>query len=461
MAHGSAFAVNELGVRAMGMAGAFAATADDGSAIYYNPAGIAFQKGTQFESDIIAVIGLFRFFPSNPPEGQVVPSNGFSGLVKPHYIPVGGLYFTHPLTNKITLGFGTFVPFGLASNFENFHDGDPALTKYPGRFAGDRAGLQEYWFQPTVAYRLSENNAIAAGVAYVHTHIFLQDSFLNPLTDGKAFGQAFASTIFPGVDPTLAAASIARLLPEGRLRAAATANSPGFNLGYKYRNPRLKTNIGLSWRSSVANHLNGDAAFAFTQGATLPQFLPPGTTMNTLFPNQKIKGLFTTPANYIVGVSNSSFRDILIEGDFEFQDFHRFKDFPINFTQTVGTGLPPEQRLVFDFNNSYTIKIGVEKKFKKITAVRMGYSFDHTPVPDQSVSALFPDSSRNSFTIGVSQEHGNLEFSAYYQAMFFLDRTTNVAANANQFTNGDYNNFAHLAGLGLRFYPFGKPKEKQ
>jgi long-chain fatty acid transport protein len=295
----------------------------------------------------------------------------------------------------------------------------------------------------------------------VHTHIFLQESFLNPLTDGKTFGLAFASKIFPGVDPEEAAASIARLLPEGRLRAAATANSPGFNLGYKYRHPRSRTQIGLSWRSAVANHLNGQAAFSFTQGATLPQFLPAGTTLNTLFPNQKIKGLFTTPANYIVGISNSAFHNTLIEGDFEFQDFHRFRDFPIDFTQTAGTALPAENRLVFNFNNSYTIKVGVERKFAKISAVRLGYSFDHSPVPDQSVSALFPDSSRNSITVGVSQEHGNLEFSAYYQAMFFLDRTTNVAANANQFTNGDYNNFAHLCGLGLRFYPFGKAKEKQ
>lgn len=450
----------------MGMAGAFTARADDASAIYYNPAGIAFQKGAQFEGDMEAVIGLFRFFPANGPAGQITPPNGFSGLVKPHFIPVGGIYFTQPVTDRITVGFGTFVPFGLASNFENFHDSDPAITKYPGRYAGDRAGLQEYWFQPTVAYRLSENNAIAAGVAYVHTHIFLQESFLNPLTDGKAFGEAFASTIFPGINPDLAAASIARLLPEGRLRAAATANSPGFNLGYKYRNPRHKTEIGLSWRSAVANHLNGQASTAFTQGATLPQFLPAGITMSTLFPNQSIKGLFTTPANYMFGIANSSFHNTLIEADFEFQDFQRFKDFPINFSKnssnTPNVAFPAEQRLLFNFNNSYQIKVGMERTMnvlKRPTALRLGYSFDHTPVPDQSVSALFPDSSRNSFTVGFSQTHGNMEFSAYYQAMFFLDRVTNVAANVNQYTNGDYSNFAHLAGLGLRFYPFGRPKD--
>lgn len=462
-AYGSAFAINELGVRAMGMGGAFAATADDASAIFYNPAGIAFQKGTQLESDMLAVVGLFRFFPGNAPVGQQVPSNGFSGLVKPHFIPVGGLYATHTLTPKWTLGFGIFVPFGLAANFENFNDGDPQNTKYPARYAGDRAALQEYWFQPTVAYRLAENHSIAIGVAYVHTHIFLQESILNPLTDGKDFGKEFAPTIFPGIDPTLAAASIARLLPEGRFRAAATANSPGASLGYMYKNPRLKTNVGITWRSAVANHLHGNAAFSFLSNGTLPQFLPSGTTMNTLFPNQKISGTFTTPATYSIGVSNSAFKNTTFELDFEIQDFRRFKDFPINFSKTGDDiATPAEQRLKFDFTNSYVVKFGMEKHFQQFGGadVRAGYSFDHSPVPDKSVNALFPDSTRNSLTVGLSKARGNMELSAYYQAMFFVDRVTNVADNVNQYTNGDYNNFAHLLGVGLRLFPGGRVTTK-
>lgn len=445
----------------MGMAGAFTATADDGSAIFYNPAGISFQEGTQLESDLLAVIPNFRFFPSNPPPGQVVPSDGFSGLVKPHFIPIGGLYFTRPISKKLTFGFGTFVPFGLEANFENFHDSDPADTKYPGRFAGDRGALQSYWFQPTLSYRINENSSIAAGVALVHTHIFLQESILNPLTDGKQFGAAFASTIFPTLPPAEAAAAIARLLPEGRLRLAATSNEPGFNLGYIHKFPGKKTNVGLSWRSPVVNHMNGQADFAFNPGGTLTPFLPTGTTLNSLFPNQPIKALFTTPGTYMAGISNSAFWGTTIELDLEVQDFTRFKDLPINFSKNMNTATPPEERLNFNFNDSYQVKLGIEKRLKKISAVRVGYSFDHTPVPPQSVNAIFPDSSRNSLTVGVSQERGNMEFSAYYQAMFFLERVTDVAANADQFTNGRYSNFANLCGVGLRFYPFGKPKSNQ
>src|SRR5262245_17985925 len=60
---GSAFSIAEQGAKAPGMGTAFTSIADDGSAFYYNPAGIAFQSGTHMEMDAIAVVGLFRFFP--------------------------------------------------------------------------------------------------------------------------------------------------------------------------------------------------------------------------------------------------------------------------------------------------------------------------------------------------------------------------------------------------------------
>jgi long-chain fatty acid transport protein len=460
-AWGSAFAINELGVRAQGMAGAFASIADDGSAIFYNPAGMAFQTNTTMEMDTLVVVGLFRFFPSESPPGVVTPPNGWSGSIKPHFIPVANLYFLKPINEKFTFGFGGFAPFGLSDNFTNFKDGDPQNTKFPGRYAGSRAALQQFWFQPTLSYRISENSSIAGGVALVHTHLFLEESILNPNTDGDTFGLAFASTIFPGTNPAEAAASIARLLPEGRFRAAATSNAAGFNLGYMYKIPSKKISIGLAWRSAVVNHLSGKAAFAFTNTGAITPFLPAGTTFASLFPNQPIKGDFTTPGTYTAGISSRYFHNTLIAVDFEVQDFRRFKDLPVDFSDTAGTALPAVETLNFDFHNSYITHVGAERQVGQNMAVRMGYSYDVSPVPDQSVGPLFPDSNRNSITFGGTYRHGAAELSIFYQAMFFLERNVNVAANAGQYTNGSYRNFADLAGLGMRLYPgelFGKGK---
>jgi long-chain fatty acid transport protein len=440
----------------MGMGGAFAAIADDGSALYYNPAGIAFQKGWRFQMDSLAVVGSFRFHPSDTPDGQYVPEKGFNGAVSPKSIFVMSMYMSKDISEKWTFGLGVFSPFGLSANWVSFKDSDPWESKFVGRYAGTRARLESIWIQPTAAYRISENASIALGVALVHTHLMLEQSILNPLDDGEVFGEELASELFPSQDPDQIKGSIARWLPEGRSRLAGTSQSPGFNLGFLYKHPESETRFGAMYRSAVTHHLDGEGTFAFTPDYTLEPFIGE-EAIPDLFPNQAIKGSFTTPGTYTVGIANSKFWDSTIAFDFVFQDYQRFESVPVNFSQTEGTATPEELRLEFDFNNSYLLAGGIEKHLGEKTTVRAGYMYDHSPVPDKSTGPLFPDSNRHNFTAGFSRIWKNMEFTAFYQAMKFVDRTTDVRDNDDVFTNGLYDNFAHLGGLGLRFTLGGTP----
>jgi long-chain fatty acid transport protein len=454
-AHGSAFSIAELGARAAGMGNAFTSVADDASAVFYNPAGLAFQEGTQFQLDGLVVVGLFRFVPSAPPPGTVVPQKGFHGSIKPKFIPVASFYMSKQVSKKATFGFGVFTPFGLSANFTNFNDGDPANTKYPGRWAGTRARLEQFWFQPTLAYRLTPKMGIAAGAAFVHTHLAIESSFLNPLDDGLEFGREAAATVFPGVDKELAARSIARLLPEGRSRIAGTANAPAVNLGWIYKGD--KWNFGFDFRSSVVSHLKGKASFAFGKNFALEQFIG-ADLLTKAFPNQPIRGLFTTPATYAFGVSRPGPMGSLISFDAKLQDYRRFSSVPLNFTVTRATNkdarTPAEQRLVFDFRNSWILSAGMEKPMMKgKMTMRAGYIYDYSPVVDKSVGPLFPDANRHSLTVGGTKRVGNKDMTLFYEAMQFRNRTTNVPQNVIRGTNGEYRNFAHVFGMGLRMRP--------
>jgi long-chain fatty acid transport protein len=452
---GSAFSISELGARAAGMGTAFIAVADDGSALFYNPAGIAFQPGKHLEMDSAVVVGLFRFTPSSVPVGQVIPENGYSQAIKPKFIPIASLYATAQLSEKITLGFGMFTPFGLSANSTNFNDSDPALTKFPGRFNGTRVRLESFWFQPTVAYKINPNFAIAVGAAYVHTHLFLEQSILNPKGDALDFGRDAANTVFPGVPKEQAAAVIARLLPEVRSRVAGTANTVGFTAGLMYKNTAAKTTFGATWRSAVTNHLKGKASFAVPAGGyPLVDYIGSSFLFNA-FPNQPTSGTFTTPATYGFGIANTSLPKMRVSFDFRLQDYNRFSSVPLNFgineDNTKDVGLPAEKRLTFDFKNAYSYAFGVERSITENMTIRAGYHLDLSPVPDKSVGPLFPDSTRHSFTVGATQRIKDKDFTFFYEAMKFQNRTTDVAANANIYTNGLYHNFAHVAGLGLRF----------
>lgn len=451
---GSAFSIAELGARAAGMGTAFIGIADDGSAIFYNPAGIAFQPGKHLEMDNLVVVGLFRYTPTTTPVGQVVPPNGYSQSIRPKFIPVASLYATAQISEKLTFGLGIFTPFGLSANSTNFNDSDPNLTKFVGRFAGTRARLEQFWFQPTLAWRFSKNAAIAVGPAFVHTHLMLEQSLLNPKGDALTFGRQAANTVFPGVPTEQAAAVIARLLPEGRSRIAGTANTVGFSAGFMYKDPRSKTNIGLMFRSAITSHLKGRASFAFGKNFPLEQYIGPQFLHNA-FPNQDITGSFTTPATYGIGISNSSLSKTRIAFDFRIQDYRRFSSVPLNFgineKNTVDVALPVEQRLVFNFRNSYHYAFGVERTLSESLTIRAGYLRDLSPVPDRSVGPLFPDANRNSFTVGATTTRNGKDYSIFYEAMKFDRRITDVPANANVYTNGLYKNFAHVAGLALRF----------
>jgi long-chain fatty acid transport protein len=447
----SCFSIFENGTRAAGMAGAFTALANDGSAIFYNPAGIAFQKGTRMEMDGIVVVGLFRFEPESTPPGQYVPEKGFNLNVSPHFIPVASMYLTKDISPRWTLGFGAFAPFGLAANATGFKDSDAPETKFVGRFAGTRGKLESFWFQPTLAYRLTRNSALAVGAAWVHTHLLIEQSIINPNDDGIVFGEKLASKIFPSGNSTLAGKVIARMLPEGRSRLAGTSDEPGFNAGYLYRNDKSGLSFGLSYRSAVVHHIDGKASFAFTTGYALEPFIGKDTIPN-LFPTQPVKSGFVTPATYSVGVATTRFFHTTLAADLQMQDYQRFKDVKINFSQTTDTATPPELVLPFSFRNSYLARVGAERALNRSTDLRLGYFFDYSPVEDVSVGPLFPDSSRHNLTIGFSKRMaGNQEFSFFYQAMWMPTRTTSVPENNDVWTNGEYRNFVHIFGFGLRF----------
>ena len=55
------FNIYEAGVRATALGGAFTATADDGSALFYNPAGLSFMEGSSVNLNLMSIAPRFEF----------------------------------------------------------------------------------------------------------------------------------------------------------------------------------------------------------------------------------------------------------------------------------------------------------------------------------------------------------------------------------------------------------------
>ena len=137
--------VPQQGARADGQAEAFAAQADDASAIYYNPSGLTNLHGTVYTG------GASLFFPSWEFHG----ANGQEqGMHLPSILPYGYLSTDLGL-EKFRFGFGLNNNFGLNEDWGTSGSLSTLVQ---------RAHVYNINFAPTVAYEINDHLSIGAAL---------------------------------------------------------------------------------------------------------------------------------------------------------------------------------------------------------------------------------------------------------------------------------------------------------
>src|SRR5512143_513630 len=147
---------------ASGLGNAFAGQAagvKNASAIHFNAAALTRVKGWNV---VVSVdpIGLNTKFTDS---GSTVPSAGAFVFPVPlgdeggnagKWIPVPNGYLSGQVTERIWLGVGVNIPFGLETNW------DPA---WMGRFHATKSKVQALTVSPTIALQLSDTLSIGGG----------------------------------------------------------------------------------------------------------------------------------------------------------------------------------------------------------------------------------------------------------------------------------------------------------
>ncbi len=115
------FYVPEIGPRAAGMGGAMVAQAEDASAVFHNPAGLAGQTGTQVQLSLNLFLPGVTFFrrpvvDPNSPTGEEIRfdkvENTNSVLPAPYFGAASDLG-----TDDFAVGFAVYAPFGAAISY--------------------------------------------------------------------------------------------------------------------------------------------------------------------------------------------------------------------------------------------------------------------------------------------------------------------------------------------------------
>jgi long-chain fatty acid transport protein len=150
--YAAGFSIFEQGTKAMGMAGAFTAQADDPSALFYNAGGLAFVDHQEFSvGDTYIHATKAEFEGDNP-----FPGVGYRAEQKklsefpPH------AYWVRPINSTWKIGVGLTTPFGLTTEWEK-----PA--EFAGRFLSTKAALRAFDLNPTIGWQVTPNFGIGIG----------------------------------------------------------------------------------------------------------------------------------------------------------------------------------------------------------------------------------------------------------------------------------------------------------
>jgi long-chain fatty acid transport protein len=179
LSHGAGFLIYEHGAAAMAMGGAFVALANNPTAVFHNPAGIAFLEGTQISLGTTLITSNSSLELTNLAITEDTVSKWFYPST---------FYITHKINERIAAGFGFFTPYGLGTEW----DEDYAL-----RFISTRDDLKTFFFNPVVAVKLDENFSVAVGVTYIYSTLELDRVNLIDLTGfGGSIYEAIGERIF-------------------------------------------------------------------------------------------------------------------------------------------------------------------------------------------------------------------------------------------------------------------------
>lgn len=393
-AQGGGFQIGEMGTRATGMGNAFTAVADDASAAWYNPAGLAFVEGKNLMlgSDVIIVPSTDFVSNANNPFGSGIPASSAS---KTFFVPHVYFSYTNP-DSKLSASLGANSPFGLETDW-------PITTPFATSATFSRINMVN--LNANVTFRVSDRLAIAGGVDYASAYnVDLNNTVQDMSGDGDGWG----------------------------------GNAALFYKGDNF-------NLGVSYRSRISVDVDGTAIGGPFLGGFAGQTAAVST--NVTLPDQINAGLAWMP--------NDAWT---LSFDVDWVNWKTFDSIDITYAPSVlGTVITGGTNLLVvpeNWDSTVAFRAGAEWKYSPTMRARFGYTFDPTPVNDPEYTPAIPDTDRHLFSVGYGYDMSeNATIDLAYMFVYFTDRTQTASTGTDAVKNGSYKASAHViaASLAYRF----------
>ena len=215
----------EIATPDVGLASAgYAARAQDASTVFKNPAGMSLLQGSQFQAGAQLAYANVGFSPdanTSPLLGAGSGGNAIGAL------PGASLFFTHQLSDRFAVGFGSLSYFG---SMEKFDDG--WVGRYYGRYYVQKGALLGMSLMPAASFKATDWLSVGAGLNAMYGYLDSQTAVRTGLAS-----------------------------PDGQMEMNDHTWGFGANVGVLVE-PRKGTRIGVTYLSPVKLDFNPTPSFS-------------------------------------------------------------------------------------------------------------------------------------------------------------------------------------------------------
>lgn len=395
---------------------------DDYSALGFNPAGMQYSERSGGQTGITMVSLHADYKGSVGPSDLNVDSNGMpspgiaavtgQGHTRPTRV-LPNIFVQHKINDKMTLGLGAYVPFGLATDYEN------------GWFGETHAGLSQVSAQtlsPALSYQVTDTFALGAALNIQYIEAKLTGAV-------EKYHEGLGGTLnFAGSRNSLTGDDV----------------GAGYTIGATFT-PRKNIRLGVSYRSKVKHKLEGHVKLT-----GMPNYVhtPLGSSSTGGNGNRDIFTKITTPEVLLFSGAWDFNRCFTLTGTARWTRWSQFDRLDIYETKT-GDLLTGTNE---NWKNTWYYAVGLDYRRNQNWTFRTGIGYDETVIKSPEYrTARIPDGRRVLTSLGLSYKKNNWQIDAGYTHIFMHGaKAYGTADNASQM-DMKYSSSADIVSFGVQY----------
>jgi len=383
------FRVPNQDASAIARGNAFVATADNPSAIYYNPSGLTQLEGQNVQVGSLFYLGIYGDY--NSPSGQGSHND-------PEVIAAPTLQYTiTPKEWPVSFGLGIYEPFGFSVKWPD---------DVPFRQESLKGSLTYITMNPVVAWKVLPSLSVGAGPTFNYSRIQLVQGLL--------------PTPLP-------------MFPADQSDFKGDAWSYGFNAGVLWQ-PHPQWSFGASYRSSSRMDYQGDFSIH-----DLP---PTGQSLAASGASSKVD----FPQIAVGGVSYRPTKHWNLEFDVDWADWTSVQNLSLQ-----GTPVPVQNRTL-DWQSSFMYEFGVTRYFDNGYYLSAGYFYSQASTSTQFFTPMVPDTNLHIGSLGGGYKGRIWSWALALQIIGGGWRSVAVDPSVNQSVNGEYKLFTPTLSFTVGYH---------